>query len=284
MVKDAPALSYCGQEVRKYDNDRFLTALFAPADRREALFALYAFNVEVAKTREVVSEPLLGQIRLQWWRDAVAALYGEGAMPEHGVVRALHEAVTAHGLSRAAFDALIEARDADLDDEPPATLDALERYAEATAAPLAQLALEVLGVRDAAAQEAGRRAATGYALAGLLRAVPFHARQGRTMLPADRMGAHGATAREILDFKPTPALRPVVAEVAGAARRHLDQARAARRGVPKEALPALLPAVLASIHLGVLRREGNDVFAARLHMPNPFRHVRLAWAAFVGRY
>lgn len=284
MVKDTPTLSYCGQEVRKYDNDRFLTALFAPAGCREALFALYAFNVEVAKTREVVSEPLLGQIRLQWWRDAVGALYGEGTMPVHGVVQALHEAVTVHGLSRDAFDALIDARESDLDDEPPATLADLERYAAGTAVPLTRLALEALGVRDAAAHEAGRHAATGYALAGLLRAVPFHARQGRTLLPADRMAAHGATAREVLDFKPSPALRPVVAEVAAAARTHLDQARAARRGVAKDALPALLPAVLASVHLGVLKREGNDVFAARLHMPNPFRHARLAWAAFRGRY
>ena len=71
MANSEAALSYCGQEVRKYDKDRFLTALFAPADRREALFALYAFNLEIAKTREVVTEPVLGQIRLQWWYDAI---------------------------------------------------------------------------------------------------------------------------------------------------------------------------------------------------------------------
>src|SRR5512135_1463257 len=78
-------LSPCGQRVRHYDHDRYLTCLFAPDDRREALFAIFAFNHEVAKTREVVREPILGQIRLQWWRDSIAALYA-GEVRRHEVI------------------------------------------------------------------------------------------------------------------------------------------------------------------------------------------------------
>ena len=107
------ALSYCALEVRRHDPERFLTCLFAPAERREALFALYAFNQEVAKTRAIVSEPLLGEIRLTWWREAIAQIY-EGTPLQHAVVRALAEAVRAHDLPRAPFDRLIEARGQDL--------------------------------------------------------------------------------------------------------------------------------------------------------------------------
>jgi NADH dehydrogenase [ubiquinone] 1 alpha subcomplex assembly factor 6 len=66
-----PELSYCAQQLRRLDPDRYLTALFAPDRRREGLFALYAFNLEVARAREAVREPMMGLIRLQWWRDAL---------------------------------------------------------------------------------------------------------------------------------------------------------------------------------------------------------------------
>lgn len=116
MVKAATDLSYCGREVRKYDNDHFLAGLFVPADRREAMFALYAFNLEIAKTREVVSEPILGQMRLQFWRDGIEAVYEDGPVPRHGVMDPLTEAARGLRLSRALFDRLIDAREADLDD------------------------------------------------------------------------------------------------------------------------------------------------------------------------
>ena len=85
-------LSYCAGQVRAHDRDRYLTATLAPADRREALFALYAFNLEIARTREVISEPMVGQIRLQWWREAIGGVY-EDDPRAHEVVRPLAAAV-----------------------------------------------------------------------------------------------------------------------------------------------------------------------------------------------
>ncbi|MGH6971685.1 MAG: squalene/phytoene synthase family protein, partial [Caulobacteraceae bacterium] len=134
-----------GALVRRRDRDRFLTALFAPAGRRAALLAIYGFNYEVAKTREMVRETALGRMRLQWWRDSIAAIYEGGPVRHHQVVAPLAAAIAAHGLSRAHFDAIIEAREADLDDLPPPDLDALEAYAEASAGRLVLLALEALG-------------------------------------------------------------------------------------------------------------------------------------------
>ena len=123
----ADRLSYCAAEVRRADYDRFLAALFAPAPAREGLFALYAFNHEVAKVRETVSEPMLGQIRLQWWREAIDGLYA-GKARAHPVVEALARdaRVREGGLSRAHFDRLIDAREFDLAGRAPATLAELE--------------------------------------------------------------------------------------------------------------------------------------------------------------
>jgi len=92
----AEIASYCAQLLRRQDADRYLTALFAPGDRREALFALYAFNLEVARAREVVSEPFMGLIRLQWWRDALDEVY-QGRIRAHEVIRPLASAISAYG-------------------------------------------------------------------------------------------------------------------------------------------------------------------------------------------
>lgn len=284
MVKAATDLSYCGREVRKYDNDHFLAGLFTPTERREAMFALYAFNLEIAKTREVVSEPILGQMRLQFWRDGIEAVYEDGPVPRHGVMDPLAEAARGLGLSRVLFDRLIDAREADLDDTPPADLTCLVNYAEVTGAPLVQLALEILGVRDEAAMAAGRHVGIAYALAGILRAAPFLARQNRQRLPEDLMQRHGARSEDLFAGRSSAELRSVVGEIADVARRHLDEARALRRQVPKAAVPALLPATLADLHLGVIARERNDVFAPRVLLPNPFRQMKLGWAAMRGRY
>lgn len=284
MATPTTDLSYCGREVRKHDNDHFLTALFAPPEKREALFALHAFNLEIAKTREVVSEPILGQMRLQFWRDGVEAVYEDGPVPRHAVMDPLADAIRSLGLSRALFDRLIDAREADLDDTPPADLTCLVNYADVTGAPLVQLALEIVGARDEAAMTAGRHVGIAFALAGILRAVPFLARQHRQLLPADRMDAHGARSEDLFAGRSKSELRPVIADVAHVALEHLEQARALRRSLPKAALPALLPATLADLHLGVIARADHDVFSPRVLLPHPFRQLRLGWAALRGRY
>jgi phytoene synthase len=255
-------LSRMGEIVRRHDRERFLGALFAPAERREALFALYAFNYEVARTREVVTEPMLGQIRLQWWRETIEAIY-EGKPRRHDVAEALAGAVVRRRLGAAHFETLLEARELDLEPEPPQTLAALEAYAERTGGVLAVLAAEALvaGGAEAAARHAG----TAYALAGLLRAAPFHGRAGRSYLPAE----FGEP-------------RQAAEAVAGAARRRLAAAREA--GAPREVLPALLPVRLAEHFLGRLAAAGYDPFAPTLARPDPFAAARLTLAAWRGRW
>src|SRR5438128_12191486 len=128
--------------VQRHDRDRFQTVLFAPAARREALFALYAFNYEIASVRERVTVPTLGRIRLEWWRETIAAAYEGGPVRRHIVVEPLTAAIHEHALTREHFDRLVDAREHDLEAEALASLAALEDYAEATSARLVHLALE----------------------------------------------------------------------------------------------------------------------------------------------
>lgn len=259
MAGTAPyVLSPLGLEVRRHDRDHFVTALFAPADRRESLFALYAFNAELARIRESVSEPLLGEIRLQWWRDAVATLHGGGEIA-HPVAVGLGAAMRSHRLSRERLDRLIDARATDLSDEPPADLAALESYVAGTAGTLAVLAIEALGAGEATAAEAAHHAGMGWGLTGVLRAAAFRARAGRAALPADLMGAHDVT---VASLNARPAAQGVVAvarSVATRAREHLDLARVRRTAVPRRARAALLTVPLADIYLARLERARYDL-------------------------
>ena len=284
MAKDAQIpLSYCGDQVRQFDHDRYLTCLFAPSEVREDLFALYAFNHEIAKVAEIVTEPMAGQIRIQWWREGLDDLYA-GAPRRHQVAAPLASAVARHGLSRAYFDRLLDARERDLDDEPPETLDDLAGYAAETSATLVQLALEILGAGDAVSREVGEDVGIAWALTGLARAVPFHARQRRMMLPGSLVWKHGLDPHDVFELRAPTEAKPVVEAVAQQAWHHLNRARRRRHEVPKAAIPALLPATLARRYLRVLAKAEHDPFDGRVQRVQPNRPLRLAWAAARGTF
>jgi phytoene synthase len=281
MSKGEAGLSYCAREVRDHDHDRYLTALFAPGDRREAIFALYAFNAEVARTREAVSEPILGQIRLQWWREAVEGIY-QGEVREHPVVEALSEAVQRYGLDRARFEALLDARAADLDEAPPADLAALENYAGATSGTLSVLAMAVLGFADGVPSRAAHLVGTAWALIGLMRAVGFHAQSQRLYLPEDLVRDQGVDRRAVLDLKPSEALNQVVRDVTRRATELIAEARSLKGEVPRAARRGLLLAVLADRYLNDFARAAYDPFALRAAAPA--EPLRLTWASLRGAY
>lgn len=248
-------LSAVARLVRRHDRERYLTALFAPADRREDLFALYAFNLEIARTREVVREPMLGHIRLQWWREALDEIYAGAAPRRHEVAEPLAAAIRRHDLPRDSFERLLTGRERDLDEALFAAVEDLFAYVDGTSGALVGLALSVLGISDPAMHALGRSVGRGYALAGLLRAVPFHARQHRCLLPAAVLSAHGADRDAVLAMMPSPAAAAAVAAVAASA---ADALRPKR--VPAAAWPALAPAVLARRSLRMLRRLGWNAF------------------------
>ncbi len=243
--------------ARAADHDRYLCALFAPPRARVALFALILFNAEIARTREAVSELMLGQIRLQWWREAIDEIY-QGRIRRHEVVEPLAEAIRAHSLTRGYFDRLIDARESDLDAAPPESMVALETYAEESAAPLVSLTLEAVGADAGAMPVLARHSGIGWALTGLMRALPHHTAQGRDMLPGG------------------------VSEVADIARWHIDEARKLRRGAARDVKRATLPAVLADAYLGRLAACGHDPNHPGAAIGLLRRQLLLSRAAFLG--
>jgi len=288
MLKDGAAMSetaeYISRIVARDDHDRFLTAMFAPLPVRGGVMALYAFNAEVAKVRESVSETMIGQMKLQWWRDVIAAIYEGGAVPKgNPVVEALAATIKAQGLSRAHFEALLDARARDMSDESPPDVTALESYAEGTSASLTALVLEVLGAADEASRAAGRHVGIAWALTGLLRAVLFHARANRFLLPQDLLTAENLTAHDLQESRNAAKIAVVLEQIAALARAHIEKARTYRTRFDRRALPALLPATLADEYLKGLARRHYDVFDPRHVLQRPAA-LRLAWNAFWKKY
>ena len=278
-MADEKGLSENGLAVRRYDRDRFVTALFAPAERREDLFTLYAFNTEIARIRETVSEPMLGQIRLQWWRDTLDRLC-QGHATQHPLGDQLSELISRQSLPKPLFDRLIEARDLDMQDSPPESLAQLKLYVEDSSAGLAELAALVLGGEDSATQEAARHVGQAWGLVGLLRAHPFAIKLRRLYLPVTEKGLD---IEDVLAGETSPGLVDLSEQIASTAIHHLAEARKLRRQISRAAVPALLPAKLADFYLARLKKVRFDPTNKEWSAVNT-RPLSLMMSASFGRY
>ncbi|HEY0301715.1 MAG TPA: squalene/phytoene synthase family protein [Rhizomicrobium sp.] len=259
--------------VRRSDPDRYLSALFAPADRRPHLLALYAFNVEIARVADTVREPMMGEIRLEWWRETLAGARA-GLPRNHDVARALAALLARVDLPAELFEAMIVARSFDASSEAFADRAAVEAYCDATSGNLMRLAARILGGEaDIAAREAG----IAYALAGILRSLPHHAARHKLFLPLDLLGVVGLTPQEIFHGGGREKLKAVVNQMALWAAEHLTKARALR--VQKDLLPALLPASLVPLFLRRVTRRNADPLLRAAEVPVHRRQMRLLSAA-----
>ena len=277
------AFAYCLDELRREDRDRYLTLLFAPRPTRPALAALYSFNLECARGVTAGGEqPLLGQMRLQWWRDALATrarraenVGGDAARDNQPVLTLLPE----DPAFVAQLSELITAREGDLTGPPFATLDDVVAHACATGGALVTLAAEALGAR----QVAGARAAgTAYALAGMLRAVPYQFQergfQGRLCLPEDLLVAHDLAIEDIRLGNKATAVAACMKQVAAAAQRELDDLNAG-----DAAISPLLHGTLARAYLHRLAGAGYDPYAPDLGLNPLARPLNLLWRSIVRR-
>lgn len=273
--KDEPqglseSMRMCLEEVRAHDHDRFLTLLFVPAATRPAFIALYAYNLEIARVAETVTEPMMGHIRLQWWRETLDAL-PKGETRGHAAAVALHEAdvFPLDELSK-----LADARERDLSEDVFEDMSQLEAYAEATSSSVMRLAAQALDKQKAEeASEVIRHAGLAYALTGLLRALPLHASQGRLMLPADILLARNVDPHEVLAGKMNEELRGAISDVADRARAHLASARATK--YDEAILPALLPASLCDRYLDIITAPDFDPFRMPVEVAAFRRQLRL---------
>jgi phytoene synthase len=269
------ALSPIGAFARQHDPDRFLCALFAPAERREAIFALVAYNHELARAREAASHPMAALIRLQWWRDAIEEARAGRPARRHEVAEPLHAAILAGALDPDALLAMADARETEADQEGLATEQDFVTWLRGTAGGWSAAAGLALGA-DAAQAEILRATGAAYGLAGALANIGAHAAQGRCLLPADRLARAGLSAEAVVAAPGAPALASLVREMAAEG---LVALRGARRDVPSGCVAAALPAVLA-------RRDLARIAAGRDGWPGGrgvMDRIAVAWAGWRGR-
>jgi phytoene synthase len=253
--------------VRAADKDRYLASLFAPAARRRHLIALYAFAAEIARVREAAREPLPGELRLQWWRDALA---GKGEAAANPVAAALLDTIAACALPTEPLAALIDAHGFDLYDEPVASLADLEAYARATAGTLFGLGARILDGGDAAA---AAPAGIAYGLVQVLNAFARDRAHAGLFLPRDLLQQHGVAAGDIAAGIATPGLRAALAALRARATAAFADFRAAAATVPERAAPAFLAAALVPAWLARLDAAAGDPF-----VPAELPQWRRQWA------
>lgn len=245
----------CADLVQRGDPDRFLAVMAAPVGVRAQLFPLYAFNLEVARAPWVTQEPLIAEMRLQWWRDVVENA-ASGAARAHEVAGPLHEVIRDFGLPVKVLDRLIAARRWDIHREPHEGPEALIAYLEETGAGLMWLAARALGAPDGA-EGAVRAYGWATAAAGYLRAVPALEARGRQPLP-EGMLPH---------------------DLARLGLERLAKARRERKAVPRGIAPALLAGWQAE---GLLRQVVAGQSSPEL--PEARKRWGLLWQAFTGRW
>lgn len=267
---------YCADLVRQADRDRYLATLFAPAQHRDALFALHAFNIEISRVRDLAREPMPGEIRLQWWREVLAGeRQGEGEA--NPVSAALLAALNKYGFVATPLLELIDAHTFDLYDEPMGTVDALELYGIRTQAPLFAMAAGILNPGGAMPETFTLNASVASAIFKLLLELPKHASRRQLYLPLDSVELHGVDMEDIFAGQVTDPLRAALAEMRVLARVHLAKASEALKSAPPQILPAFLPMALIGPTLRLMDRADYEPFR---FMPLPqWKRQWLLWRA-----
>jgi phytoene synthase len=248
--------------------DRYLAARLAPRKARRDLIALAAFVGETARIVATVSEPLVGEMRLQWWRDVLQPGRPAGEATGNPVADALHDANARHALPAELFSTLLDARSRALERDFAATGAALDRYLDETEGTAFRIAARILGVTAGEAVEKLIFAAgQAYGRVQFLRTLPLVLAAGR------RASSQAALVND------WAALAPPMLE---AAQSWLNQVRRQSREAAA-AMPAVLPVALVEPYLAALERLGPDIVSERADISPLTRVWRLWWASVRGK-
>ncbi|MGE4312686.1 MAG: squalene/phytoene synthase family protein [Pseudobdellovibrionaceae bacterium] len=255
--------------LRKHDADRFLVSLYAPRPLQADLWPLYLFNYEIAKTREVVTETRLGLIRLQWWREALEPAFTGGQLLSHEIVEAVGALIQKYDLPQKPFETLLYAREFDLEDVQPETLEGLVNYADFTNTPLLELTRIICGL-EGVSEEDLRPLGVAYGLTGLMRAVLAHAKDKRILLPTDLCEAHHVSLSRYYEGQPQDGICGVLFDIAGEAARNLDMLDG--KSLPH---PFRAQAKLVRLYLNMMRKSGYDPFDSKYYKEPALKALRL---------
>ncbi len=264
--------------VRSADPDRYFATLFASSASRKHLFALYAFNIEIARVRELISEPLPGEVRLQWWRDAIKEPEGNEVEPaSHPVAQALNATIIANNLPRQPFLDLLDARVFDLYDDLMPGWGELEGYCGETCSALFRLACLILwkqantgntGNSDPGAAEACGYAGVAYAYAGLLRSLPWHSRRGQVYLPQEALTPYNLSRTDFVQCRESPELMKVLGQMRSKAWEHMAHTHSLAPHIAEILKPAFLPLAMVGPYLKRMGTAKYKPFTSAIDVPN----------------
>lgn len=260
MSGDTNAQAYCADQARTHDFTSYAASLFVPPEPRRAWLALAAFNADVAHIRDHISQPMPGEIRLQWWRDTLTGV-GEG---EQGnpIAAELKWAVEHYDLPVETLVRLIDAHVFDVYDDPMPDMAALEAHCRDTSAALYALRAKILGGASPEFLRIAEHAGIAEGFVDVMLLLPKHAARRQLYLPADLMTFKGAAAEEIFARQVNAALKDVLAHLREEAHTQRDAAMTLLRDAPREARPAFLP--LAQVTKILKQLEKADPFSPPL--------------------
>jgi phytoene synthase len=267
---------FCTDLVRTHDFARYASTLFVPAAQRRALLALYAFNVEISRVREQVSQPLPGEMRLQWWTDMLAGA-GHSGVEGNPVAAELLLAIRNWRLPVERLPRLIDEHQFDLYNDPMPTMAALEGYLDDTSSALFSLGAAIAGRQSAEIDHLARHAGLAQGMAQLLAALPLDASRRQLFVPLQLLESHGNGMEEVFAGKQTPKLRAALDELIGEAREHLGTAFALLATAPPEVRPVFLQLSLVARELKRMSRADNDPFVP--HVTSRLRTLWTLWRA-----
>jgi 15-cis-phytoene synthase len=267
---------FCTDLVRTHDFARYASTLFAPVEQRRGLIAIYAFNVEISRVREQISQPLPGEIRLQWWTDMLAGA-GHGGVEGNPVAAELWQAIRTHRLPVERLSRLIDEHQFDLYNDPMPTKAALEGYIDETSSALFSLAASIAGRQSPEIEHLARHAGLAQGIAQVMAALPRDASRRQLFVPLQLLEQHGSGMEEVFAGKENPKLRAALDQLVGEAREHLKTAIALLAQVPPEARPVFLPLALTARDLAQMSRADNDPFVPRV--TSRFRTLWTLWRA-----
>jgi 15-cis-phytoene synthase len=273
---DKSAAGHCAEFVRTHDFARYASTLFVPAPERRALLALYAFNVEICRVHAQVSQPLPGEIRLQWWRDMLGGS-AHGGVEGNPVAAELLLAVRSYRLPVERLSRLIEEHEFDLYNDPMPTMAALEGYINDTSSALFSLAAAVMGSPSSEVEHLARHAGLAQGIVQVMVSLPLDASQRRLFVPQQILAKHGCDPGDIFLGKQTPSLREALDDVLSEAHSHLGTAYTLLTSVAPEVRPAFLPLAQVKRDLALLMRADNDPFVVR--PASRFRTLWTLWRA-----
>lgn len=250
---------FCANLVRSHDFARYAATLFVPADRRRALLALYAFNAEISRVREQVTQPLPGEIRLQWWTDMLTGT-GQGGVEGNPVAAELLMTIRNFRLPVEPLRRLIEEHQFDLYNDPMPSMAALEGYINDTTTALFMLAADIAARPSAEIEHLARHAGLAQGLAQVIANVPLDASRRQLFVPLQVLQQHGSGIEEIFAGKQTPKVRATLDQLIGEAQRHLKTALGLLADMPPQVRPIFLPLALVRRDLARMARADTDPF------------------------